>query len=191
MHQYASYIQTENGRCFSCRYPAKVLLEHPSPSIGCGWVTWTPAWAWNSWMMTLFMRRFGSAWNKARMGSNRFMTAQKSNAMHALLYISIMSETVSFTCTVSNTADVWMIRSMPPLWNSLASFLWFLLLVSFGFESFNILQDINCLCLRFVPTCLKIHPHKKRMLYFRLHFFLQAGFAWNKNDFRLFWYIIV
>ena len=58
----------------------------PSPSIGCGWVTWTPSWlAWNSWMMTLFMRRFGSAWNKARMGSNRFMTAQKSNAMHALL----------------------------------------------------------------------------------------------------------
>ena len=86
MHQYASYIQTENGRCFSCRYPAKVLLEHPSPSIGRGWVTWTPSWlAWNSWMMTLFMRRFGSAWNKARMGSNRFMTAQKSNAMHALL----------------------------------------------------------------------------------------------------------
>lgn len=68
-----------------------------------------------------------------------------------------------------------MIRSMPPLWNSLASWMWFLLLVSFGFESFNILQDINCLCLRFVPTCLTIHPHKKRMLYFRLPFFCKPG----------------
>eukprot|EP00435_Cladocopium_sp_Y103_P024463 s2968_g6.t1 len=44
-----------------------VLLEHPSPCIGSGSFTWTPAQlAWNSRMMTLSTLRFGSGWNKVR-----------------------------------------------------------------------------------------------------------------------------
>ena len=61
-------------------YSAKVLLEHPSLSIGFGSFTWMPApLARNSRMMTLSTLRLGNGWNKARVGSNRF-TAQKSDA---------------------------------------------------------------------------------------------------------------